>query len=107
MLIEIPDPPRILALRSSGWGKARDEHVLAFPACAVCWATDLVEVHHVRPYYLFPELELDPKNLMTLCRVHHFWWGHLGDWSAWNPSVREDAETWREKIRTRSREVVW
>lgn len=103
MLIEIPDPPVILALRSPGWDRIRDHHVAVFPVCSVCGGRDHLEVHHVRPYHLFPELELDPGNLLTLCRVHHFWFGHLGDWQAWNPEVRADCEVWREKIQGRRR----
>jgi hypothetical protein len=46
-------------------------------------------------------LELDRANLITLCRDHHFWFGHLGSWSSWNANVREDAAIWRAKIANR------
>ena len=40
------------------------------------------------------ELELDERNLITLCEAgenHHFVVGHLGDWRSYNPEVRGDA----------------
>lgn len=60
-------------------------------------------MHHCIPFHLGGE-ELADENLITLCRDHHFWFGHLGDYKAWNPTVREDAAVWREKIKARKYE---
>jgi len=62
-------------------------------------------VHHVRPVHLFPELELEPGNLVTLCEGEtmncHLFFGHLGWWKAWNPTVAVDASRMRRKMAAR------
>lgn len=89
--------------RSPRWPAVRDAHLKHYPGCAVCGERKNVTVHHVKPFHLFPDLELDATNLLTLCetRWHHLLFGHLLNWSAWNPDVRIDAVTWREKIARR------
>jgi hypothetical protein len=72
--------------RSSEWERVRDAFVRAHPNCLACGST-VVEVHHIRPFHLFPELELVTSNFMSLCRVHHYTFGHFMDWQAWNPKV--------------------
>jgi 5-methylcytosine-specific restriction endonuclease McrA len=89
------------APRSKEWPRVRDEFLSQEPCCRVCGAKNGVEVHHIEPFHLKPELELDPANLMPLCREHHLWFGHLGRWSSWNADVRADASEWHLKIRTR------
>jgi hypothetical protein len=65
------------------------------PRCAACFGKDYLEVHHVKPFHLHPELELEPANLITLCEnpTHncHFIFGHVLDWRLANPFVRDDA----------------
>ena len=91
--------------RSSLWPSVERSHLALNPGCAVCGATESVVVHHILPvpYCLAvgrPELELDPRNLITLCQSrtgilcddHHLYIGHLGDYHAFNLDVREDAE---------------
>lgn len=86
-------PPLFAAQRSSGWPKVRADFLKTNPACAACGGTKNLEVHHVRPYHLFPESELDPDNLIALCdrpgRNCHFVFGHFWDWSDYNPNVIE------------------
>lgn len=114
MLEEIREDARIEALeclgippqplfgpRSPHWEKVRDEFILTHADCCLCGTGDNLEVHHVRPYHSHPDLELDPENLITLCRVHHFWFGHLGSWSSWNEHVVRDAQEWFHKIKGR------
>ena len=89
--------------RSGKWPKVEKAHLADHPGCAVCGATKQVNVHHVKPYHLFPELELEAGNLITLCcgeHDHHLLFGHLGDFKAFNPTVRADAEIWAFKIQT-------
>jgi 5-methylcytosine-specific restriction enzyme A len=95
-----PDAP-LMAPRASGWRKVEDEYLKMFPGCAVCGTKVGCVGHHVKPVHLFPEFELDTSNLVTLCPVHHFWWGHLGSWRSYNPDVRRDVAEWREKIASR------
>jgi len=87
--------------RSPHWPKVRDAFLKANPKCAVCGTTCDVEAHHVQVFHLNPELELDPTNLIALCRRDHLLFGHLGNWSSFNRTVREDAAQWREKIANR------
>lgn len=82
------------ARRHKDWPKKRREHLVKFPYCAACRSIFYLEVHHVLPYHLFKELELDPDNLITLCEGpgvgHHLWYGHNGNYRLYNPNVRED-----------------
>jgi 5-methylcytosine-specific restriction endonuclease McrA len=87
--------------RSSRWPKVRAEFVRLNPVCAACGGGKELNVHHIEPFHRKPELELDPGNLITLCREHHFFVGHDPDgpwepkrpnWSASNPQVRQHCE---------------
>ena len=91
------------AKRSGKWPKVMKDHLAKHPACAVCGATGKVNVHHQAPYHLFPEQELDPDNLITLCiEPHdcHLLHGHLGDFKGYNPTIKADAEVFRFKRET-------
>jgi len=79
------------AARSSKWSAVRRDFLKLHPACEACGSTDDLNVHHIQPFNVAPELELDPTNLITLCRKHHFEVGHLGNWKSANATVREDA----------------
>jgi len=85
--------------RSSKWPKVRAAHLHANPMCAACGAVTKLEVHHIEPFHDHPELELDPKNLITLCEstsdgiICHLCVGHAGDYKAYNPNVVTDAAT--------------
>lgn len=88
--------------RSPKWRIVRDWFVKNNPQCCVCETKSNLEVHHIEPYHLFPEKELDKMNLMTLCERCHLFVGHLGSWQAWNPGVVSDAIVWNEKMRERT-----
>lgn len=79
------------AERSSKWHGVRDAYHTAHPACEACGGNDDIEVHHVRPFHLWSEMELEPTNLITLCQRCHILIGHLGNYRAYNPLVREYA----------------
>ena len=90
--------------RSSGWSKTRKQHIKANPLCAACGSKRKLEVHHIRDVSTAPDLELEPSNLITLCRAGtqcHLTFGHLGNWKSINPCVEEDAEWFLEKTRNR------
>jgi 5-methylcytosine-specific restriction endonuclease McrA len=83
--------------RSPEWPRVAHEHLSIEPACAACGHRGQgLQVHHIKPFHLFPELELDPNNLITLCelkgRDHHLLLGHLDDWESYNPNVRRDVK---------------
>lgn len=81
--------------RSPRWWNVREKHLRSEPWCRFCGGTLKLEVHHVKPFHLFPHLELDPTNLITLCEAKglncHLMRGHLGNWHQWNPNIREQA----------------
>ena len=93
--------------RSSLWPKARLQHLLNNPTCSVCGGKDKLEVHHIRPFHLHPDLELDPTNFVTLCESDlngvncHLYHGHLGNFKSYNVDVITDAATWLGKLRGR------
>lgn len=93
--------------RSSKWPKVRATHLKIQPNCAVCGGTKSLEVHHMEPFHIKPEKELDPGNLITLCEAKnngincHLAIGHLGSYKSLNPSVKEDAALWQRKINGR------
>lgn len=90
--------------RSPHWGAVRSAHLKAEPVCQACGAKTGLEVHHVKPYHLFPDLELAQENLLTLCEGAcncHLTWGHLHLWAAYNPGVRADVAAYREKVHMR------
>lgn len=95
------------AVRSSQWPIVRHVHLREHPTCEVCGGTDTLEVHHIRPFHLHPELELEPANLMTLCEsgkngiVCHRAIGHLGNYKSFNVEAANDAFTLRMKIKNR------
>lgn len=89
--------------RSPLWSAVRKQHLKKFPRCAVTGSTTDLEVHHIKPYHLYPELELQDSNLITLTTKFgslnvHLWFGHLGNFQSWNENVREDSQIWMYKI---------
>jgi 5-methylcytosine-specific restriction protein A len=93
------------AVRSSKWPAVMKAYRAEHPTCAVCGkGASLINpqnIHHVKPFHLHPELELDPTNLITLCRVDHLIFGHLKNFKSFNITVREDSALWYNKITTR------
>lgn len=79
------------AQRSSKWPAVEHMHLTLEPTCAACGGRDRLNVHHVKPFHIYPELELDPRNLITLCmgigQHCHLLIGHGGNFKMWNPNV--------------------
>ena len=94
------------AKRSRGWRKLRREFVKNNAQCAVCGTTKKLEVHHIIPFHIAPDLELDPANLITLCdgkgkygsRSCHLLFGHLGNFQGVNANLSEDVQIWRARL---------
>ena len=93
--------PELIVCRHPRWSGVRADYLYIFPFCAVCETKLELEVHHILPVQFFPEYELMWGNLLTLCRPHHFAFGHLLDWKAWNPDVLRDVQIWNRKIKNR------
>lgn len=88
----------MIAGRSRHWLKVAKAHLEKEPACRCCGRSKRLQVHHILPFHLFPENELDPDNLITLCTDGpgglncHLVFGHLGHWDRWNRDVANDAD---------------
>lgn len=54
--------PQLLLARSPHWDEVRDEFIKLHPYCEACGSGLKLCVHHVKPFHLFPKLELNPKN---------------------------------------------
>lgn len=85
--------------RSSKWPSVEHIFLKNYPRCAACDSTKHVQVHHRKPFHLYPELELEPTNLIGLCMSidHHchLHIGHGGNFKAWNPHVEQDSRAAR------------
>ena len=88
---------RLSIPRSRRWAVVRNAHLKKERWCRMCGSTIDLEVHHMKPFHLFPELELDDSNLITLCETEkvecHLKWGHLGNWKTFNEHIAELANS--------------
>jgi len=88
--------------RSRKWPKVRKSFVKNHPECAACGREKGLECHHIRDFSSYPELELEPDNLIVLCgKTCHYLLGHLRNWKSINPNIEENAQFLREKIKNR------
>lgn len=91
--------------RSPKWHEVRDKFLEQHPTCAACGGRAHLNVHHMKPFHLHPELELEPTNLITLCenpeRLCHIRVGHSFAWPAFNPHVVEDSALSLKRIAER------
>jgi len=95
------EPPR-----SPHWPAVEKRQLAAFPFCACCGSAKKdkgLQVHHILPFHYCialgrPDLELDPRNLLTLCETehgdpeanHHLLLGHCGNFKSDNIHVADD-----------------
>lgn len=81
--------------RSSKWEGVERAFKAEHPSCAACGAVNgRLQVHHIAPFHLHPELELDEANLIVLCMNEnecHLKIGHCNNWRTYNSNVVEDA----------------
>jgi len=88
--------------RSSHWPAVERAHLAKEPRCRACrpGQSEAVQVHHIFPFHYAialgrPDLELDDRNLITLCETehdkpspnHHLLLGHLDDFKSSNLAV--------------------
>ena len=93
--------------RSPHWDEVVRKHLARQPKCVCCRpnADNKVQVHHIFPFHYCialgrADLELDERNLITLCgkshngngENHHLWVGHLDNFQSSNLSVVRDAK---------------
>jgi 5-methylcytosine-specific restriction enzyme A len=99
--------------RSGHWRAVEKAHLAKEPGCAACGKRVSVQVHHRFPFHYCialgrPDLELDQRNLITLCEGpgtedHHLLIGHLDDFKSSNLSVDVDA---RSVFATKTKEQI-
>lgn len=100
LIRKIFDPGSLGGKRSPKWRTVRNEYARTHHFCEIC-GRDKIQVHHRKPFHLFPELELEPTNLISLCADHHLTFGHLGSYHSYNENIEEDARIWQDKYRNR------
>jgi 5-methylcytosine-specific restriction protein A len=89
--------------RSGKWPAVRAAFLKDHPTCAVCAGTSVLNVHHKKPWHLWPSLELSSENLITLCEAKHchLMHGHGGDWKAFLPDVEDEAAKFLQRVKDR------
>lgn len=90
-----------LIKRSSAWPKLEKEFLAKHPVCEICGSKKKLNIHHRKPFHIFPELELDPNNLITLCMSKmqcHLLIAHGDDFKAYNPNIDADVIALRKDI---------
>jgi len=55
--------------------------------CVCCGTTKKIQVHHILPRHIRPDLAVDQTNLIALCRDCHFHIGHLNSYFTYNEKV--------------------
>jgi|ERR1017187_3108547 5-methylcytosine-specific restriction endonuclease McrA len=78
--------------RSGKWPTVEKHFLEEHGECAACGSKTRLNVHHLKPFHLFPWLELDPTNLITLCMSMnecHLRIGHAGAFHRFTDGVKE------------------
>lgn len=90
------------ATRSPKWSQIRKKHLDTQNKCQFCGNSKNLEVHHIVPVHINPELELDRGNLITLCDKNcHLLIGHFMNYKSYNPNVVDECMIMQEKIKNR------
>lgn len=103
--------PTLSVPRDPGWREIRNAFLIDNGSiCAVCGKVKNLNVHHIIPVHVDKTLELETSNLIVLCENKtpmncHLGIGHLGNFKAYNPHVKEDAVFWKDRIKNRKQKV--
>jgi len=87
--------------RSPEWHKVREEFLETNPECAICGTNKNLNVHHKKPFHLYPELELDKTNLVTLCMSKmecHLLIGHGSAYKFYNKNIESDIKILQQDL---------
>ena len=98
LLRRIGDPGNVTgAARSPQWASFSKRY-LRGRSCIACGSREGLTAHHVVPFHMRPDLELDEKNLVPLCTDRcHIVHGHYNDFRLDNSTVREDCAEYLRK----------
>lgn len=94
--------------RSPKWAKVGHDYLLKSPVCEACGSTNQLNVHHKKPFHLYPELELDTNNLITLCMDNdcHLLIGHGGNFKKYNPNIDIDVLYLKQNTHTLVESII-
>ncbi len=87
--------------RSNKWDDLQKDFLKKQPVCQVCGTDKKLQVHHKKPFHLFPELELEESNLVTLCmgkRECHLRIGHGSSWRCYVLQIEEYINLLKEDL---------
>jgi 5-methylcytosine-specific restriction endonuclease McrA len=93
--------------RSVYWRNFKRKYMKKVGECSACPSTKKLELHHIKSFHEYPELELDPENVICLCRSKkwgqncHLNIGHKGNYRDINPDVRRMAKESKEYLSDR------
>ncbi len=59
--------------------------------CVACSSKKSVQVHHVLPRHIRPDLAVDMTNLIALCKDCHFHCGHMNNYHNYNKNIMDVA----------------
>lgn len=89
--------------RSPKWNSVQKDFLSKHPTCALCGDNKKLNVHHKKPFHLYPELELDENNLITLCmgdKECHLLIGHGDNFSFFCPDIELYVEEYKTGKKT-------
>jgi 5-methylcytosine-specific restriction protein A len=93
------------ASRDHRWNDFKNK-LVAGKKCAICGSVENLTGHHKKPFFQYPELELDPANIEILCenpsRNCHFIFGHLMNWRTYNDDL-DNTIAYFQLLRNRAR----
>jgi len=97
---EYVEPGGVFTIQhDSKWRRVRNQFYATHQTCAMCGAAKDVQVHHILPWHLYPDLRYTHTNLISLCQPCHFRFGHGRDWKAYNPDIGNLSEAARESLK--------
>src|SRR5438874_1242024 len=74
------------------WKSIEESDIARVGRCQFCLSRIKLQVHHIIPVHVRPDLNSEPINLIVLCEPCHLRFGHLGDFKRyWDPEVRSRA----------------
>ena len=83
---------------TSAKNKYRKTHI----RCELCNARSNIsngnknDIHHRIPVHIDRSKAADQDNLITLCRRHHFYIGHMGNWKSHNSNLDETIDAMKK-----------
>lgn len=88
----------LFSVRSGKWNSLRKNYLEKNSSCIACGTEKKLRVHHIEPVHINPARELEEDNLCTLCDTCHLVFGHLHNWTKFNPSVLKDSREHYKRV---------